>query len=98
MASLNYQLVNTNETGQEVVRHLQDTAQDPSIVIDKVDGINNQWKELQTKLLELRDRVEVKVSPERSFFTLHASRFTLRASSFMLHASCFTLHASRFIP
>ena len=62
---LNYQLANTNETGQEVVRHLQDTDQDPSIVIDKVDGINNQWDQLHTKLLELKNRVGDKVSLER---------------------------------
>lgn len=67
VARLNYQLVNTNEIGQEVVRHLQDTAQDPSIVIDKVDGINNQWDQLQTRLLELRNRVGDKVSPERLY-------------------------------
>lgn len=67
VARLNYQLVNTNEIGQEVVRHLQDTAQDPSIVIDKVDGINNQWDQLQTRLLELRNLVGDKVSPERLY-------------------------------
>lgn len=67
VARLNYQLVNTNEIGQEVVRHLQDTAQDPSIVIDKVDGINNQWDQLQTRLLELRNRVGDKVSLERLY-------------------------------
>lgn len=78
-----------------MVRHLQDTAQDPSIVIDKVDGINNQWEQLQTKLLELRNRVEVTVSAEKSFFTYHASGFTLPASRFMLHASHLTFHASR---
>lgn len=88
MASLNYQLVNTNESGQEVVRHLQDTAQDPSVVIDKVDGINNQWDQLQTKLLELRNRVEHKVSPK------NASRFTLHAPCLALHASLITLHIS----
>lgn len=92
MASLNYQLVNTNESGQEVVRHLQDTAQDPSVVIDKVDGINNQWDQLQTKLLELRNRVEHKVSPK------NASRFTLHASRSMLGTSRVTDHTSHFTP
>ena len=93
---LNYQLANTNETGQEVVRHLQDTDQDPSVVIDKVDGINNQWDQLQAKLLELRNRVGDKVSLERLYacprvitLTLHVSRFTLRASPFTFHTPHF---------
>ena len=94
LASLNYQLANTNETGQEVVRHLQDTAQDPTIVIVKVDEINDQWEQLQAKLLVLKDRVvEVKVSPERSFFTFHVSPFKLHASRLMLYASHLSLHA-----
>lgn len=98
---LNYQLANTNETGQEVVRHLQDTDQDPSVVIDKVDGVNNQWDQLQTRFLELRNRVGDKVSPERLYACPHVISLTLRVSRFTFHASrlrfthqpsLFTLH------
>lgn len=94
VASLRYQLANTNESGQEVIRHLEDTAQDPSLVVDKVTGVNNQWDQLQTKLLELRNRFDFKVSLENSVpyasrSTFHASRFTLDVSS---HTSCFTLN------
>lgn len=103
VSRLNYQLANTNETGQEVVRHLQDTDQDPSIVIEKVDGVNNQWEQLQTKFLELRNRVGDKVSPERLYacphvirLTLHVSRFTFHASRLTHHPSLFTLHTFTF--
>ena len=100
VARLNYQLANTNETGQEVVRHLQDTDQDPSVVVDKVDGVNNQWDQLQAKLLELRNRVGDQVSPERWHacpyvvrLTLHVSQFTLHASRLTLRVSPLTLHS-----
>lgn len=62
MARLNYQLDNANESGQEVISHLQETAQDPSPVENKVDGINSQWNELQGKLQELRNHMIDKVS------------------------------------
>lgn len=103
VSRLNYQLANTNETGQEVVRHLQGTDQDPSVVIDKVDGVNNQWEQLQTKFLELRNRVGDKVSPERLYacprvirLTLPVSRFTFHASRLTHHPSLFTLHTFTF--
>ena len=92
VARLNYQLANTNETGQEVVRHLRDTDQDPSVVIDKVDGINSQWDQLHTKLLQLRNRVGDKVSPEK--FVRMPSRYTSHSSRFAIHTSCITLHLS----
>ena len=62
IASLNYQLENTNESGQEVISHLQDTSQDPTPVVHKVEGVNRKWDELQAKLQELRDHVKDKVS------------------------------------
>lgn len=67
MARLNYQLDNANESGQEVISHLQETAQDPSPVVNKVDGINSQWNELQGKLQELRNHVIDQVSQEKAF-------------------------------
>ena len=67
MARLNYQLDNANESGQEVISHLQETAQDPSPVETKVDGINSQWNELQGKLQELRNHVIDQVSQEKAF-------------------------------
>lgn len=101
VSRLNYQLANTNETGKEVVRHLQDTDQDPSVVIDKVDGVNTQWEQLQTKFLELRNRVGDKVSPERLYacshvIRLHVSRFTFHASRLTHHPSLYTLHTFTF--
>lgn len=92
VARLNYQLANTNESGQEVVRHLRDTDQDPSVVIDKVDGINSQWDQLHTKLLELRNRVGDKVSPEKLYACPHVIPLTHHVSRFTLHASPFTYH------
>ena len=65
---MNYQLESVNESGQEVIGHLQDTAQDPSPVVHKVDGINSQWDQLQARLRELRNHVKDKVSPERIRF------------------------------
>ena len=47
-------LVMMNEAGDEVIRHLQDTEQDSSAIIDKVDGVNSQWNELHLKLLDLK--------------------------------------------
>lgn len=68
---MNYQLESANESGQEVIGHLQDTAQDPSPVVQKVDGINSQWDQLQARLRELRNLVKDKVSPERIRFFFH---------------------------
>lgn len=70
VANLKCQLENANESGQEVVSHLQDTTQDPSAVIDKVDDVNSQWDELQAKLQELRDHVKDKVSPGKMHFSV----------------------------
>lgn len=93
MSSLKYQLANTNESGQEVIRHLEDTEQDPRSVVDKVTGVNNQWDQLQTQLLELKNRFEFKVSPERNSLRVarHGSHITVHASRFIL----FTFHAPR---
>lgn len=66
---MNYQLESANESGQEVIGHLQDTAQDPSPVVQKVDGINSQWDQLQARLRELRNLVKDKVSSERIRFS-----------------------------
>lgn len=60
ISSLKYQVANTNESGQEVIRYLEDTNQDTSNVVHKVTGVNNQWDQLQTQLLELRNRFDVK--------------------------------------
>lgn len=76
-----------------MIRHLEDTEQDPRSVVDKVTGVNNQWDQLQTQLLELKNRFEFKVSPERNSFRVarHGSHITVHASHFIL----FTFHAPR---
>lgn len=98
MSSLKYQLANTNESGQEVIRHLEDTEQDPRSVVDKVTGVNNQWDQLQTQLLELKNRFEFKVSPERNSFRVarHGSHITVHTSQFTHHVSCSTSHISHY--
>lgn len=73
IASLNYQLESTNESGQEVISHLQETAQDPTPVAHKVEGVNSKWDELQAKLQELRDHVKDKVSLRRRHVSLMIS-------------------------
>lgn len=85
-----------------MIRHLEDTEQDPRSVVDKVTGVNNQWDQLQTQLLELKNRFEFKVSPEINSFRVarHGSHITVHASHsfysrFMLHVSHFALSFSR---
>lgn len=62
VSSLMNQLESANESGQEVMSHLQDTSQDSKPVVEKVDGVNSQWEQLQVKLQELRSHVKPLVS------------------------------------
>lgn len=62
VSSLMNQLESANESGQEVISHLQGTSQDSKPVVEKVDSVNSQWEQLQVKLQELRSHVKPLVS------------------------------------
>lgn len=62
VSSLMNQLESANESGQEVISHLQGTSQDSKPVVEKVDSVNSQWEQLQVTLQELRSHVKPLVS------------------------------------
>ena len=87
---LNYQLESANESGQEVIGHLQDTAQDASHVINKVEGINSQWDELQGKLQKLQKHLNDQVSLKArvfSFIIFHTFSRSVSGSRCLCHAA-----------
>ena len=54
--NLQTQVESTNETGEDMIHHLQATGQDSGPVQNKVDNINQGWNDLHFKMNELRKR------------------------------------------